>query len=222
MNPNQAQTKSLPQRRLHPGLEWAALGVTILLIILATLLGPSERTLGGNLRLVVLHGGWVWTGKIVFAAAALFGLLGLLSKSKLWPDLSRTAGLTGLTYWLTYLPMSLLVQVQNWGGIYWDEPRWRIPFTFGVVALLLQAGLWMFNQKLLTCAANLVFGLVLWWQLGGLNNILHPDSPIFGSNSSLIQFYFILMLVLVLLSAVQVGWLIYQRLQRCGEGTPSV
>jgi hypothetical protein len=194
------------------GWDWLRLALTLVAIGVVTLLGPTERTLGSNLRLVVLHGGWVWTGKIAFASAALTGLLGLVLPKGLWPALSRSLGLTGLLLWLTYLPMSLLVQMQNWGGIFWDEPRWRIPFTFGVVGLLMQAGLWVMNHKTLTCAANLVFGIVLWQQLGGISNILHPDSPIFGSDSTAIQVFFILTLVLILLAAAQIAWLIYRRL----------
>ena len=131
------------------------------------------------------------------------------------PDMEyRRLGRTGLIFWLTYLPMSLLVQMQNWGGIFWDEPRWRVPFTFGVVALLLQVGLWVINQPVITCAANLVFGIALWWQLGGITNILHPDSPIFGSNSGTIQVFFLVLLGLCLLAAGQIAWLIYRRLAR--------
>jgi hypothetical protein len=46
-----------------------------------------------------------------------------------------------VVFWLTYLPLSLLVQQMNWGGIFWDEPRWRISLMFGMVGLLLQVGL---------------------------------------------------------------------------------
>jgi len=190
---------------------WLAL--TIVVIALGTAFGPTERTLGENLRLVILHGAWVWTGKFVFAAAALAGLLGLILTRSFWPLLSLVLGRTGLLFWLTYLPMSLIVQMQNWGGIFWDEPRWRIPFTFGVVGLLLQLGLWVINQPRLTCLANLAFGVVLWGQLGGITNVLHPDSPVFGSESTAIPLFFILLTVLTLLAAAQITWLLYRSLQ---------
>ena len=198
-----------PQSRSRRNFTWIALVVTIIIIAVITVFGPTERTLGENLRLVVLHGAWVWAGKLLFAAAALAGLLGLILPKSLWSNLSLALGRTGLLFWLTYLPMSLIVQLQNWGGIYWDEPRWRVPLTFGVVGLLLQLGLWVLNQPRLTNLANLLFGITLWWQLGGITNILHPDSPIFGSGASGIQVFFIALLVLTLLAGGLITRLIY-------------
>ena len=166
---------------------------------LVTFFGPAERTLGANLRLVVLHGAWVWAGKVAFALAGLAGLGGLLFFKRLglagW---SLALGRTGLAFWLTYLPMSLLVMQLNWGGLFFDEPRWQVPFTFGVVAVLLQAGLAVLRIDWLTCTANLAFGVALWAALGNAANILHPDSPIFGSDSTRIQFFFIILLMLSL------------------------
>lgn len=189
-------------------LFWLAL--TVLAAVIAALLGPTERTLGENLRLVLLHGAMVWTGKLVFAGAGLAGLAGLLSRRSAWHSASLALGRSGLVFWLLYLPMSLVVQMQNWGGIFWDEPRWRIPFTFGVVALLLQLGLWIMKQPLISSTANLVFAALLWWQLGGITNVLHPDSPVFGSNSSAIPIFFLILLALCLLIAAQTAWLFYR------------
>jgi len=84
-----------------------------------------------------------------------------------------------------------------------------VPLTFGVVGLLLQLGLWVLNQPRLTNLANLLFGITLWWQLGGITNILHPDSPIFGSGASGIQVFFIALLVLTLLAGGLITRLIY-------------
>jgi hypothetical protein len=165
---------------------------------------------------VILHGAWVWTGKVAFAAAALAGLVGLIIPKRVWQNASLALGRTGLVFWLTYLPMSLLVQQLNWGGIFWDEPRWRIPFTLGVVALLLQIALWVMKSPRMTCAANLIFGAVLWWQLGSITNILHPDSPIAGSDSSAIQLNFVILLGLSLLAAAQIAWSFYRSARKHG------
>lgn len=184
--------------------------VTMVAIAVVTVLGPTERTLGENLRLVLLHGAWVWTGKLAFAAAAAAGLIGLILPRAFWSNLSLALGRTGLLFWLTYLPMSLIVQMQNWGGIFWDEPRWRIPFTFGVVGLLLQLGLWIINQPRITNLANLIFGVVLWWQLGSITNVLHPDSPVSGSSSTVIQVFFLALTLLTLLAGAQIAALLYR------------
>ncbi len=192
------------------------LAVTLLLIGLTSAFAPAERTLGGNLRLVLLHGAWVWSGKLLFAAAALSGLAGVL-RPALWARVSRALGQAGLLFWLTYLPMSLLVQLQNWGGIFWDEPRWRIPFTFGVTGLLLQIALALFDQPRLTSLANLIFGVSLWVMLGGAENVLHPTSPVIDSGPGAIQVTFSLLLALAALAGGLTTALLYRQ-----RGSPSV
>jgi len=192
-----------------------ALILTLVIILLATLLGPTEKTLGATLSLVLLHGAWVWTGKVCFGLAVLAGLAALIWRTRTyWLELTRALAYSGLFFWLTYLPMSLLVMQLSWGGLFFDEPRWRIPFLFGVVAVLLQVGLWLFSQPILTALGNIVFGIALWWQLGGLQNVLHPEAPIATSDSTNIQGYFILLLVLSLLFAVQLILWLFKRLHK--------
>lgn len=182
--------------RLNNRAIWGSLLITLVLIVLVTALSPLERTLGDRARLVYFHGAWVWTGKLAFGVAALTGLIGLLRRSPLWQRISLALGRAGLVFWLTYLPLSLYVQQVNWGGIFWDEPRWRIPLMFGVVGVLLQAGLWLMEDLRLASVANLVFGVALWWSLGTIQNVLHPDSPIAQSNSLQIQLFFVALVVL--------------------------
>ncbi len=183
------------------------------LLILVTLLSPLEQTLGWRARAVYFHGAWVWTGKVAFALAALAGLGALVwaKKRAAAANLSLTLGRTGLFFWLTYLPMSIWVQQINWGGVYWDEPRWRIPMAFGVAAILLQVALALFDLPILTGGANLIFGVALWLALATTQNVLHPDSPIFGPGGSLlIGIFFLLLIGLSLLFMVQVALAFYR------------
>jgi hypothetical protein len=191
---------------------WVFILLNLLVLCLAAALTPIERTLGANIRLIFLHGVWVWTGLIAFGLAGVSGLAGLLLHRKVWHTTSRALGLTGLAFWLTYLPMSLVVMQVNWGGLYFDEPRWRIPFAFAVVAVLLQTGLAVMRSPALTSAGNLVFGAALIWMLEfSTANVLHPDSPVAQSNSAIIQFYFSFLLVLALLMGAQIGFWLYQK-----------
>jgi hypothetical protein len=114
-----------------------------------------------------------------------------------------------MIFWLTYLPLSLYVQQVNWGGIFWDEPRWRIPFMFGVAGLLLQIGLIMVGDLRILSLANILFGVALWWSLGGIQNVLHPDSPILQSNSVNIQVFFAALLVLSLAFGALLARMLY-------------
>lgn len=193
-----------------------ALLVTGAAIALVTAISPVERTLGEVARLIYFHGAWVWAGKFAFAAAALSGLVGLLlPATKPWRAAclraSLACGWVGMFFWLTYLPQSLMVQQMSWGGIFWDEPRWRVPFTFGIVGLLLQIGLSLVENLRLAALANLLFGAALWAMLGNVQNILHPDSPIFGSDATSIQVFFVVLVGLALLFGALLARLLYQR-----------
>ncbi len=192
---------------IHP----AAFAATLLLVVLAGLTAPREQTLGANLGLILVHGAWAWCGQIVFGLAALAGLLALALRRPLWQRLTLILGRSGLAFWLTYLPLALLVMQLNWGGLFLDEPRWRIPFTFGVVGVLLQIGLTLTNRPQITAAANLAFGLALWWALRSAGNVLHPEAPI-GSEAGSIPLVFAVLLGLALLLAAQFSLWQWRRL----------
>ena len=180
-----------------------ALALTLVVLALAAALGPTERTLGTHLRLVLLHGAWVWTGKLAFGASAVMGLAALIVARPAWHRLCRALGWVGLAFWLTYLPMSLWVMQLNWGGIAWGEPRWRLPLAFGVAGVLLQIAFALFRQPRLTSLGNFLYAVALWVVLGGAQNMLHPDLPIFGGGDGGIQLHFMLLLGLCLLLAGQ-------------------
>ena len=192
-----------------------------LLIALVTAFAPIEKTLGANIRLVYFHGAWVCAGKLAFAAAALTGLGGLVLRRRdhpAWasrlPAWTLAFGRTGLFFWATYLPMSLLVMQINWGGLFLDEPRFRTPLTFGIVALLLHACFYFIDhQPYLVCLGSLGFGIALWVALGGISNILHPDSPILTSDSLIIQLFFGALLVLSIWMGWQIARWLYNRIR---------
>ena len=166
--------------RKAPPLIWFFL--TILVIALLTLLGPEEKTLGSSVRIVYLHGAWVLTAELAFLAAALTGLIALISRRLNWHRWSAALGRTGIAFWITYLPLSLWAMQANWNGLFWPEPRLRLALTFAVTGLLLQIGLWMLQRDWLTSLANLVFFIALRVIFATAANVMHPPpSPIFNS-----------------------------------------
>jgi hypothetical protein len=185
--------------------------VVLAVVIAAALSGPSDRLLGGNLGLILLHGSWVWTGMLLFAASALVGLAAVLAGRARLHVGSLALARTGLAFWLTYLPMSLLVMQMNWGGLFFDEPRWRIPFTFAVVSVLLQVGLLLIDRPVFASTANILFGAALWYSLRSANTVLHPESPIPQSGAT-IQLFFLLLMALALLLAAQLAAFQYRRM----------
>jgi hypothetical protein len=195
-----------------PGL-WFILFLAAALVVAA--FAPLEKTLGISARLVYFHGAWVWAALVAFAVAALLGMMGLVSRREglhLW---SRATGRSAIILWLAFLPMSLLVMQANWNGLFLDEPRFRVPLNFAIVGVLLQVGLSFFPPAW-TSLANLIFGAALAVGLRNAGTVLHPESPIFGSDAWRIQLFFAGLLLLTLIAAGQFTRWLYQ-LEQVGK-----
>ncbi len=164
---------------------------TVALIAVIAFFGPEEKDLGASVRIVYLHGAWVLTAELAFALSALAGLVGLVARRDVFHAWSAALGRTGIVFWVTYLPLSMLAMQSNWNGLFLAEPRFRLALTFAVVGVLLQLGLWMMNQKWLTSLANLAFFVVLRVIFATAQNVMHPPpSPIFNSgNYAIIGFF---------------------------------
>jgi hypothetical protein len=168
-------------------------------------LAPFERSLGANARLVYFHGAWVWVATLAYAAAALAGLAGLLTRRMALHQWSQALGRTGLCFWISFLPMSLLVMQANWNGLYLSEPRFRIPLNLAIVGLLLQLGLSFLPQIAWTSLGNIVYAGMLFFGMRDIQSVLHPESPILNSNARDIQLFFLGLLVLLLLTSWQMA-----------------
>jgi len=168
--------------------------ITVVGIALLTLFGPEEKSLGSNVRIVYLHGAWVLTAEVAFIAAALAGLLGLILHRDIFHSWSAALGRTGLVFWLTYLPLSLIAMQTNWNGLFLAEPRFQLAIIFAVTGVLLQLGLWLFNISWLTSTANILYIIVLRVVFASAKNVMHPPpSPIFNSGLWNIIIFFILL-----------------------------
>ncbi len=181
------------------------LSLTLLALTLFTLISPAEKVLGKNVRIVYLHGAWVWTALACFAAAALVGAAGLLGRRRDLQQWSVTLGRTALLFWITYLPLSMWAMQTNWNGLYLAEPRFRLALIFSVSGLLLQTGLTLLEKPAWSAAANLGYALALFLALRLTPNVMHPPSPILSSNALRIQVSFFVLFALTTLAAWQVA-----------------
>jgi hypothetical protein len=176
--------------------------LTVLAIALFTFLGPEERSLGSNVRIVYLHGAWVLAAEVAFAGAALAGLFGLLLRREVFHAWSAALGRAGIVFWVTYLPLSLWAMQTNWNGLFLSEPRFRLALIFAVSGVLLQLGLWLFDVHWLTSLGNILYILVLRAVFATAQNIMHPPpSPIFNSGNYAIIVFFMLLNLLAWLAA---------------------
>jgi hypothetical protein len=184
--------------------------LTLAAIAAVTAIGPAEKTLGANVRVVYLHGAWVWAALAGFLAAALAGLAGLITQRQAFHHWSLAFGRTGLFFWITYLPISMWAMQTNWNGLFLAEPRFRVALIFAVTGLLLQLGLTLVEQPAWVSFANLVYFVVLALALRATQNIMHPPAPILSSNAWRIQLFFGGLLLLTLLAAWQIARWWYQ------------
>ncbi len=201
----QYDQKSL--RRFIYGLHvpWVWFIVTLLAIGVITIFGPAEHSLGTHMRVVYLHGAWVWAALAAFLTAGVFGGLGLLTQRNTFHCWSGAFGRTGMIFWLTYLPLSLWAMQSNWNGLFLAEPRWRLALVFTITGTLLQVGLSLVGRPTLTSALNMGYFITLLVALIQTTNVMHPASPILNSDAWRIQFFFFGLVLLVLLAALQIA-----------------
>lgn len=192
-----------------PVLWLVILGIAISLV---TFFSPVEKTLGAGARMIYLHGAWVWVALGCFLAAAAIGAVALITRRDKLHRWSRAVGRTGLTFWIAFFPLSLYLMQANWNGLYLDEPRWRVPFSFAITGLLLQIGLSV-QKPSWSSAANVAFAIALFAGLNGMDYILHPVSPVLDSDSLSIKLFFGGLIAILALLAWQAAriWLILDR-----------
>jgi len=182
------------------------------LILILTLLGPAEKSLGETARIIYLHGALVWVAIMAFGAAALLGLLalvGLLGVPVLqdWPHRwCLAAGRVALIFWTSYLPLSMWAAQSAWGRVALDDPSFLKAFRVLAAALIVQVMIWLWVRPAwLQSLLNIAPFILVTLQLSRPERIMHPESPIGNSESLLIQVYFYTLSALCALLAVMVG-----------------
>ena len=173
--------------------------LTVITIIILTLFGPEEKSLGANVRIIYLHGSWVVAAELAFFAAAIAGLVGLIIRHDRANQWSAALGRAGIVFWVTYLPMSLWAMQTNWNGLFLAEPRFRLALIFAITGALIQIGLWLLDRAWLTSLFNIIFIVALRVVFSTAANVMHPPpSPIFSSGNWNIIGFFIALNILTL------------------------
>lgn len=184
---------------------WVWFLIILIAILAFTMLGPAEHSLGTHIRIVYLHGAWVWGSLAAFFFSAVCGGIGLIARSIALHGWSKALGRTGLFFWITYLPLSLWAMQANWNGLFLAEPRWRLALVFAIGGILLQVGMSLVDVPTLTSGLNLIFFIALFVALRTTANVMHPGSPILQSEAWRIQAFFFSLVFLVILAAWQMA-----------------
>jgi hypothetical protein len=187
--------------------------LNLLILAAVAAFAPLEKTLGANVRVVYLHGVWVWTSLAALILAGCTGLMGLVTQQAAYHRWSQALGRTGMIFWITYIPISMWAMETNWNGLFLAEPRWRLALVFSISGLLLQLGLTLLDRPVWTSVGNLAFIVILSFALRATPNVMHPPSPILNTGAWRIQLYFTFMLCLTLLVAWQVARWLHGRLK---------
>jgi hypothetical protein len=189
---------------------WVWFFTLVVAIAFLTAFGPAEHSLGTHIRIVYLHGAWVWAALVAFMLGGLLGIVSLLIHRDNYYRWSEAFGRTGLFFWITYLPLSLIAMETNWNGLFLAEPRWKLALVFAIAGILLQAGLSLADTPSLTAGLNLVFLMALIFALVRTPNVMHPSAPIFNSHAWRIQLYFLGLVLLTLLAMWQMARWLYK------------
>ena len=184
----------------------------IVLIVVVTLLGPAEKSLGTVARIIYIHGALVWVAILTFAVAALLGILALVLRTETMHRWCRAAGRTALLFWVGYLPLSMWAARAAWGRVFLQDPSFQRAFRILAVAIIVQVIIWLRPRpNWVGSALNIVPFAFLFYQQAIANQFMHPDSPIRNADSSLIQVYFYFLTGLCILLAwlsgrLLLGW----------------
>jgi len=183
----------------------ALLALLLMLVVLA----PAEARLGNVVKLVYVHGALVWVGLVTFSVAGGLGLVALVVRRPVWYHGTQAAGVAALIVWILYAISAVVVTGLTWGQLVaWNEPRVKVTGLILVAVVLLNAVIWVVNQRDFTAVVNLAMGVVPWAVVRQAGVIRHPVDPIGGSESAAIQgFYLLIVLNVAGLAAVLIAWL---------------
>ncbi len=189
-------------------LRWTTAVLLSILIIGALIvwLAPPEKTMGYGIRPVYVHVAFIWTGMLGMLAAGLLGLALAVTNRVEWAGWMQTVGWVSFGFIVASLAASIVAQLINWNGIFWDEPRNQMIVRLVVAYLaILIANTWLPWPRLRGLVVTVSAGVML----GALRftpNVLHPEDPIGNSSASAIQITFLLLGVLGLIAA---AWIVF-------------
>jgi hypothetical protein len=167
-----------------------------------TAVGPEEKSLGDNVRIVYLHGAWVLTAEAALCLAGVAGLFAILTRREGLHRWSAALGRSGIFFWVTYLPLALWAMQSNWNGLFLSEPRFRAAVILAATGVLLQIGVTLIARPVITSLVNVLFFVALQITVSRAGYVLHPPpSPIFGSGILSIELFFIGIIFLTMATA---------------------
>ena len=179
--------------------------VLAIMIVVVTLLAPTDRVLGQATRMVYVHGAIIRVVLGTFLMSGLLGLIYLFSKRSALVQWSQILLETSLLLWIPYLVSATIATLQTWGAIAWFEPRWLVTLQISVIAPVAYVVSWVVKKPIVTAALNALVAATIFVLTRSAGLVLHPIDPIATSGNNGIIGAYVILLGLCALFAVQVA-----------------
>lgn len=185
----------------------ATMAFFVLAGLLLTLLSPSERVLGANVKVVYLHGTFVLVGLLVFVVSGVAGFAHIITDRNQIFRLVKASRNTAIIFWIFGTIIGILAAYLTWGGVTLAEPRLVVAIFISVLSV----GVYLLSSAIerakITSLLSIVLAVLAVAMTVNAKRILHPDNPIRGSDY-LIELYFYSINLMFLIVAVQmIRWM---------------
>jgi hypothetical protein len=177
--------------------------VLAIMIVVVTLLAPTDRVLGQATRMVYVHGAIIRVVLGTFLLSGLLGLIYLFSKRSALVQWSQILLETSLLLWIPYLVSATIATLQTWGAIAWFEPRWLVTLQISVIAPVAYVVSWVVKKPIVTAALNALVAATIFVLTRSAGLVLHPIDPIATSGNNGIIGAYVILLGLCALFAMQ-------------------
>ena len=182
-----------------------SLAILTILIVMVTLLAPTDRVLGEATRMVYVHGAVIRVVLGLFLLSGLLGVIYLFSRRAALVQWSQIVQETSLLLWIPYLVSATIATLQTWGAIAWFEPRWLVTLQISVIAPVAYIVARVVKKPIVTAVLNALVAAAIFLLTRSAGLVMHPIDPIGTSGDSGIIGSYMMLLALCALVAVQVA-----------------
>ena len=213
---------------------WLVYVALLLVLVALLVLAPTEARLGNVVKIVYAHGAAERVAVAAYLIAAVLGvayvslrsaILSERSESKDAPKQSpireaeiasrkslamtllrwtRAITETALIFWLAHIVISAPAQILAWGTITLTEPRVASALNILMATTIVYvAACWM-DKSWVWAFAAMVNAAIVVIVLRNTLNIVHPLDPILGSDSIAIKVFYVAIVVVMGVLALQI------------------
>jgi len=142
-----------------------------------------------------------------FVIAGFAGLVVLVLANEKLARLMQMLGRVAFVFYLAGVVMSAIASAENWGTVFWQEPRMLAAFNSLAIAAILLVAITLAPWTRVRGGIQALIPVIVAWITYKAPLLLHPRNPIFSSESTAIQIVFV---SLFLLFAAIAGWIVWR------------